>query len=214
MKSGPFSLSLPWSFREAGQPRGDGARRTGGETVQTAHTPYPPAREGCVCEAVQGRRVSAGNAMEMVAKFGGVCVGPCARVCSGSLLGAQCPPGVVTGAEERNEEAGAEGWKDRQRGRRARLARRGTADTLLACLSVSHSAPSGTLVGRAPSPPPPRLERDPSRASTLAPPMPPHPTRDPQPTCAGRAPILPRGVSVRVPPPPTPSRAKLGRSAL
>ena len=43
--------------------------------------------------------------MEMVAKFGGVCVGPRARVCSGSLLGAQCPPGVVMGAEERNEEA-------------------------------------------------------------------------------------------------------------
>ena len=48
MKSGPFSLSLPWSFREAGQPRGDEQEDGRGDSVQTAHTPYPPGARG-VC---------------------------------------------------------------------------------------------------------------------------------------------------------------------
>lgn len=41
---------------------------------------------------------------------------------------------------EEKRKGRVEEWKDRQRGRRARLARKdGKADTLLACLSVSHS---------------------------------------------------------------------------
>ena len=116
----------------------------------------------------------------------------CARVFGPSLLRAQCPPGIVTRAEERNEKAGVEWWKDRQRGRRVRLARKdGKADTLLACLSVSHSRSVWHTRGSGfvPSPASPGAGSE----SGLHPGTPlSHPTRDPQPTCAGRAPILNR----------------------
>lgn len=58
-----------------------------------------------------------------------------------------------------DSEEGERGW----RGKTARL-----TPCWLVCLSRT-PAPSGALAGRASSPPAPRLERDPSQASTLAP---------------------------------------------
>lgn len=108
----------------------------------------------------------------------------CARV-----SGRVCSPGIVTSAEKRD---GKERWRGgrtdseegerRWRGKTARL-----TPCWLVCLSRT-PAQSGALAGRASSPPPPSREPDPSRASTLA------PTPNPQPTWAGRAPVLGRGV--------------------
>ena len=97
-----------------------------------------------------------------------------------------------------------DGRKDRQRGRRARLARKdGKADTLLACLSVSHSRSVWRTRGSGfvPSPAAPGAGSESGlHPGTSLP--------DPQPTCAGRAPILNRESVC----PRPPRRAKFGSS--
>lgn len=72
-----------------------------------------------------------------LAKFGRICVRACVRVVYARNT---VPTWHCDKCGEERWEGGVEGWKDRQHGRRARLARKdGKADTLLACLSVSHS---------------------------------------------------------------------------
>ena len=140
----------------------------------------------------------------------------CARVFGPSLLRAQCPPGIVTRAEERNEKAGVEGWKDRQRGRRVRLARKdGKADTLLARLSVSHSRSVWHTRGSGfvPSPASPGAGSESGLHPGTPHPTPPHP--GPSANLRWESAYPEPGVCLSASPPsPTLSRAKLGRSAL
>lgn len=92
-----------------------------------------------------------------------------------------------------------------QSGRRARLARQGgKADTLLACLSVSHSR-SVWRTRESGFVPSPAASGARSESGSI-----PAPVSDPQPTCAGRTAVLiPKSVRPR-----RPRRAKLGRSGL